>query len=71
MKTKNIIIIVLAIIALILVVQNTRVVPLQLLFWQVWMSQIVLVILMLAIGFVIGFILAKTTKKRSAPPPKS
>jgi uncharacterized integral membrane protein len=70
-KAKNIIIIILAIIALILIVQNTRVVPLHLLFWQVWMSQIVLVILMLAIGFSIGFILAKTTKKKAVPPAKS
>ena len=71
MKAKNIIIIILAVIALILIVQNTRVVPLHLLFWQIWMSQIVLVILMLAIGFAIGFILAKTARKKAVPPAKS
>ena len=70
-KTKTIFIVILAIIALILIAQNTRVVPLQLLFWQIWMSQIVLIILMLAIGFAIGFILAKATKKKSVPPQKS
>jgi uncharacterized integral membrane protein len=70
-KRKNIIILILAIIALILIVQNTRVVRLQLLFWQIWMSQIVLVVLMLAIGFAIGFILAKMSKRKSAPPAKS
>ncbi len=67
---KNIIIVILAIVALILIVQNTRVVPLRLLFWQIWMSQIVLVILMLAIGFAIGFILAKIPKKKSPPSAK-
>lgn len=70
MKAKNIIIIILVIVALILIAQNTRIVPLQLLFWQIWMSQIVLVILMLAIGFAIGFILAKMSKKKSPPPVK-
>lgn len=59
MKAKSIIIIVLAIIALILIVQNTEVVPIQLLLWRIWVSRIVLIILMLAIGFGIGFVLAK------------
>ncbi len=71
MKAKTIFIIVLAIIALVLIVQNTRVVPLQLLFWQIWMSQIVLVVLMLAIGFGIGFVLAKATRKTPATSGKS
>ncbi|MCK4941782.1 DUF1049 domain-containing protein [candidate division WOR-3 bacterium] len=71
MKAKTIFIIVLAIIALVLIVQNTRVAPLQLLFWQIWMSQIVLVVLMLAIGFVLGFVLAKATRKKPATSGKS
>lgn len=71
MKAKTIIIIILAIIALVLIVQNTRVVPLQLLLWQIWVSQIVLVILMLAIGFGIGFVLAKATRKKPATSGKS
>ena len=59
MKVKSIIIIVLVIIALILIVQNTEVVPIWLLFWRIWMSRIILIILMLAIGFGIGFAVAK------------
>jgi uncharacterized integral membrane protein len=70
-KAKTIIIIILAIIALVLIVQNTRVVPLQLLFWQIWVSQIVLVILMFAIGFGIAFVLAKATRKKPATSGKS
>ena len=66
MKVKSIIIIVLAIIALILIVQNTEVVPIQLLLWRIWMSRIVLIILMLAIGFGIGFALAKLGGRKSA-----
>jgi uncharacterized integral membrane protein len=59
MKVKSIIIIVLAITALILIIQNTEVVPIWLLFWRIWMSRIILIVLMLAIGFGLGFAVAK------------
>ena len=64
MRIKNIVLIVLAIIALIIIVQNTGVVPIQLFFWRLWMSRIVLILLMLAIGFGIGFVLAKLTGRK-------
>ena len=64
MKAKGIVIVILAIIALILIVQNTEIVPLQLLFWRVWMSRIVMIVLMLAIGFGIGYILAAVGRKK-------
>lgn len=68
MKAKTIVIIVLVIIALVLIAQNTAVMPIQLFFWQVLMSRIVLIVLMLAIGFALGFIIAKTTGSRPTPP---
>jgi uncharacterized integral membrane protein len=71
MKAKSIIIIILAVIALILIVQNTEVVPIQLLLWRIWMSRIVLIVLMLALGFGIGFVLAKTTCKKPVHPGKT
>lgn len=71
MKAKSIVIIILAIIALILIVQNTEVVPIQLLLWRIWMSRIVLIVLMLAIGFGIGFVLAKASRSKPAVPNKS
>lgn len=64
MKTKGIVIIILTIIALILIVQNTEIVPLQLLFWRIWMSRIVMIVLMLAIGFGIGYVLAAVGRKK-------
>jgi len=64
MKVKTIIILILAILALIIIVQNTEVVPIQILFWQLLMSRIILILLLLVIGFAIGFILAKFTGKR-------
>jgi uncharacterized integral membrane protein len=71
MKAKGIIIVILAIIALILIVQNTEVVPIQLLLWRIWMSRIVLIVLMLAIGFGIGFVLAKFGGKKPAKTEKT
>lgn len=65
MKVKTIIILVLAVLALILIVQNTEVVPIQILFWQLLMSRIILILLLLVIGFAIGFILAKFTGRRT------
>lgn len=67
MKVKTIIILILAILALIIIVQNTEVVPIQILFWQLLMSRIILILLLLVIGFAIGFILAKFTGKRIPP----
>jgi len=71
MKAKGIIIVILAIIALILIVQNTEVVPIQLLLWRIWMSRIVLIVLMLAIGFGIGFVLAKFGGKKPSKTEKT
>lgn len=71
MKAKSVVIIVLAVIALILIVQNTEVVPVQLLLWRIWLSRIVLIILMLAIGFGIGFVLAKLTGRKGSKPEKA
>lgn len=67
MKVKTIIILVLVVLALILIVQNTEVVPIQILFWQLLMSRIILILLLLVIGFAIGFIVAKFTGKRAPP----
>ena len=71
MKAKSVVIIVLAVIALILIIQNTEVVPVQLLLWRIWLSRIVLIILMLAIGFGIGFVLAKLTGRKGSKPEKA
>ena len=67
MKVKTILILVLAVLALVIIVQNTEVVPIQILFWQLLMSRIILILLLLVIGFAIGFILARFTGKKAPP----
>ena len=61
MKAKNIVILVLIDLFLIILVQNTQVVTLRLLFWKIDVSQIIMVPLTMLIGFVIGYLVAKAT----------
>ena len=61
MKPMTIVILVLIALFVIILVQNTQVVTLRLLFWKIGMSQIILVPLTMLIGFVIGYLVAKVT----------
>ncbi len=63
MKPKTIIAIILAILALVIVIQNTQVVTVQFFFWRLYMSRIILALVMLVIGVVIGYIIGKIPKK--------
>jgi len=66
MKAKNIIIIILIVIFLIVLLQNTQVVELRLLFWKLSMSRVILLPLTLLFGFIIGFLTARFTNKTVA-----
>jgi uncharacterized integral membrane protein len=61
MRPKFIAVAVLIALFLIILLQNIQPVTLRLFFWKVGMSQIILIPLILAIGVVIGFIIAKIT----------
>lgn len=63
MKAKTIIIMVLIVLFAIILIQNTQVVTIQLFFWKLSMSRIILVSFFALIGFAIGFLLSKTRKK--------
>jgi uncharacterized integral membrane protein len=65
MRPKFIVVSVLIALFLIILIQNTQVVTLRLFFWKVGMSQIILIPLTMAIGFVIGFIVAKVTSNET------
>ncbi|MFQ5904005.1 MAG: lipopolysaccharide assembly protein LapA domain-containing protein [Candidatus Binatia bacterium] len=64
MKPKIIIAVVFIAILLIILFQNTQVVTLRLLFWEISMSQILLTSLTLLIGLVSGYIVAKVLGAR-------
>ncbi|MFH1876604.1 MAG: LapA family protein [Candidatus Omnitrophota bacterium] len=62
MKSKNVTVFVLGILFLVILLQNTQVVVINLLFWKISMSQVVLLPIVLVIGLAIGFIVARLTK---------
>ena len=64
MRPKFIVVLVLIALLLIILIQNTQVVTLRLFFWKVGMSQIILIPVTMAIGFIVGFIVTKATGNR-------
>jgi uncharacterized integral membrane protein len=63
MKPKTIVLLVLIGLFLIVLIQNAQLVTLQLLFWKVDISQIVLVPSLALIGFILGYIVATVAGK--------
>jgi len=64
MKPKTIVLLVLIVLFVIILIQNTQVVTLRLFFWKIGMSQIILIPLTMLIGLVIGYIVAQVTGNR-------
>ena len=58
MSTKIIVALILVIIAMVIALQNTEYVPIHLLFWEFGMPRIVLILFTLAIGIIIGYVIA-------------
>ena len=67
MKAKIIILLILIVLFTIFVSQNTHPIEIKFLFWSVTMSAIVLISLMMLIGVVAGFIIAKIFDRPSKP----
>lgn len=61
-KNKNIVIILLAVLALIIVFQNQEIVAFHIFFWTISMSRILMMIGFLLIGFIVGMLVAKRSK---------
>ena len=65
MSKKNIVIIVLAALFVLFVVQNTRIVEVQLWFWTVSMSRSLMLLGTLLIGLIGGWFLGRAKKKNN------
>ena len=63
MNSKTIIILVLAVLLIIILVQNTEVVEFQIFLWKISMSRIIMIAFLMLIGFIIGYLVAKREKK--------
>ncbi len=66
MNTKQVIIAIIVLLALILLLQNTQVVTINLFFWQISMSRIILIPLIFVLGFIVGFMVDYHRQKKKS-----
>lgn len=64
LKTNTIITLVLLALVLILLIQNIMAVDLNFLFWEIKISKIIFILLILIIGFFIGYFYAVSKRKK-------
>jgi len=70
MKTKLVVILVLTILTVIFVLQNTAVISVRLWFWEASISRALLIVLCLAIGIIIGIIIPSSSREKKELPPE-
>ena len=63
-RVRTVSILVLVLLSLVVIVQNTEVVSVRILFWDLVMSRIILLALSIAVGVIIGFLLGRPWRKR-------
>jgi uncharacterized integral membrane protein len=63
MRPKTIVILVLIVLAIVVVIQNSQMVTLKLFFWKIMMSRIIFIVSLLVVGFILGYLVAKLIKK--------
>ncbi len=59
MKPKYIVILILVLLAVIFVIQNSAMVTIKLFFWSISMNQIIMICGLLLVGFLIGFLVTR------------
>ncbi len=68
MRPKTIILMILLLLCLVILVQNTQVVTLQVFFWHITMSRILLIPILILIGFIIGCLAAVLRRRPREQP---
>jgi len=63
-RVRTVAILALLLLSLVVILQNTEVVSVRLLFWDLVMSRIILLALSLAVGVIVGFLLGRPWRKR-------
>jgi uncharacterized integral membrane protein len=63
MKPKTIIILILIALSIVILIQNTQVVEVQIFFWKIAMSRIIMITFLLIVGFVIGYFIPRVQIK--------
>jgi len=62
LKPKTIVLLILCLLFIIILLQNTEVVSFQILFWKLTMSRIILLPLVLLAGLIAGFIIGRKSQ---------
>lgn len=65
MNAKLVVLVVLSVVLLVIVLQNTETVTVKVLFWDLAMSRVLLILFTGLVGFVLGFVVAKLTDGRA------
>lgn len=63
LKPKLVVLCFLILLALVILLQNTQVVSFQILFWSISMSRIIFFMLLIGLGFGLGYVYAKRFDK--------
>lgn len=66
MQVKVVVVAILAVLVIVLVAQNTEVVNVRILFWDIAMSRVVLILLATLFGFAGGFLVGNSTGRSAA-----
>lgn len=66
-QVRNVLLIVLGVLLVIVMVQNAQPITFRFLNWSYQVSQLLLVVIVLVIGFLAGFITAKTSRGSTSP----
>ena len=64
MKPKTVFIGVLIVLCAILLIQNSRMAALKFYFWNIYGPQFILIFLVFCFGFLVGFLVAKTGRRK-------
>lgn len=61
---KTVVIVVLIVLSVVIFIQNTDVVPLRFLFWELAVPRIILIPYIMVTGFILGYVVGTKRKKR-------
>ncbi|HET6277204.1 MAG TPA: LapA family protein [Candidatus Polarisedimenticolia bacterium] len=65
MRPKVAVVILLGLLLLVIILQNTQVVAVRVLFWEIQMSRLLLIVLAAAVGFIGGYVVASLRAGRN------
>jgi len=68
-KIKTVFVVLLVMVLLIIMIQNAQPVTFTFLNWKYQVSQLLLVLIVFVLGFLTGYVVAKTTRKRKKDDP--